>query len=75
LIIGDVKKFIGILLFTAIHFYPAVFSKPSHLLIREALQDKLMAYVIKALLSHNVYKIVLSMCRYETNNEEKKFRA
>lgn len=75
LVLGDVKRFIGILLFTTIHFYPSLFWKPAHILIKEALQDKLMAYVIKRLLNHNVYKIVLSICRYETNKEEKSFRA
>lgn len=34
-----------------------------------------MSYVIKGLLCNNVYKIVLSICRYETNKEEKLFRA
>ena len=43
-------------------------------LLREQLQEKLMQFIAKKVLTSNVYKIVLSMCRYETIDQEKSLR-
>ncbi|CDW91387.1 UNKNOWN [Stylonychia lemnae] len=72
-ILGDVKKYIAIQLFAVLRFYMAAINQDQQ--VKEPLQEKIMAFVTKKILSGNVYKIALAMCRYETMTLEKRFRA
>lgn len=65
-VLGDVKKFIAIMLFSIVRFYMVSLNFETYL--KDLLQEEFMAYVTKRVLSGNVYKIALSMCRYETMN-------
>jgi hypothetical protein len=84
-VLGDVKRLIAIMLFTVFRFYqlqptPSGDSLQSKILseitnyIYEELKEKLIACVTKIVLSKNVYKISLAVCRHETMQQEMSLR-
>ena len=64
MVLGDVKRFIAILLFTTLRFYSI--KTDSNEPIMDLLKDKLTSLITSMILSCNVYKIVLAICRYDT---------
>jgi len=63
-VLGDAKRFIAIMLFTALRFYVA--SLKHEELLRNLLQEKMMNFITKLVISGKVYQIILAICRYET---------
>ena len=76
-VIGEVKKFIVLVLLTALKFYEPCFKQYSGNLAvdQEFLKEKLTQFILKQAFAEGssiIYKICMSMCRYDTKMEEKK---
>ena len=74
--IGEVKKFIVLILLTAVKFYePCLKQFSGNLQVDiQLMQDKLTQFIMKQAFAEGssiVYKVCFSMCRYETKEEEK----
>jgi hypothetical protein len=52
-VLGDAKRFIAILLFTAVRFYVASLKHED--LLKSLLQEKLMQFITKTVISGKVY--------------------
>lgn len=77
LVIGEVKKFTVLLLLSVIKFYEPCLQAAGDggvTIDPGMLQDKLMSFVLKLIFSEGsstLYRVCLSMCRFETISEEK----
>ena len=77
LVIGEVKKFTILLLLSVVKFYEPCFpdmNEKDAPQFQSVFQDKLMDFVLKLIFtegSSTLYKVCHSMCRFETNEEEK----
>ena len=76
-VIGEVKKFIVLVLLTTVKFYEPCLKQISGNLQVDFthFQDKLTQFIMKQAFAEGssiVYKVCYSMCRYETKEEERK---
>lgn len=63
-VLGDVKRIIAILLFTAFKFYQiAPDQSDNGQQVFDLLKDKLVTLLTKLVLCKNVYRITLTVCR------------
>ena len=76
-VIGEVKKFVVVVLLTTMKFYEPCFKQYSGSLSidQHFLQESLTQFILNQAFADGssvIYKICMSMCRYETMREEKK---
>ena len=74
LVLGEIKKFTVLLFLSAMKFYQPCFSSSEMLEVDLPIfKDNLMDFVLKLIFaegSSTLYKVCLSMCRFETIEDE-----